>query len=319
MSSRGGWLPVTTSTMPPWFAWFRHVGELMSDVPIARPGEMAVRLLVSAPTDAHVPWAVVAGAAAAERHSSSEVLDGDRVTAWVSQKMQDCIVTRNGKRFFLGGMTVPDTWPVARVPLDTPEGRSIQQIPHQVRDEIRSLDNVSSAAWHMWYGARCAFPVALIGRTSKLLRQLGELTVPEGQWLSEAERVLLKPFSLQITNPHRFCFFPYSVLTPGLAGKRPWLRNMESRLVVIQDFSNQLRLDRYFQMGVPRVIVSGRRSESATKAHIHGRDLLDSALCFEIPQLAPPPPGVHVIAYKELVQEDPGHIVDSEDEEEFEL
>jgi hypothetical protein len=124
---------------------------------------------------------------------------------------------------------------------------------------------------------------------------------------------------LQITNPHRFHYYPNAVLSPGLASTRPWLRQMNSRLVVVQDFSNQLRLDRFFQMGVPRVIISGRRSGSAARAHAQVRDLLGTNASIALPHLEDAPPGVHVFAYRDYVELDPGHIAQSLDEEEFEL
>jgi hypothetical protein len=308
------------ASIPEWFQWYFELGKTLAQVPKVNPGEMATRVIVSAPSASHVPWAICAGALSIDQKYDYKVQSGDLVAAWSGDKMRDCVVKRENNLIYLEGVWVKDNWPVALLGSSTPEGRSVRRIPKESRDEIKnSLASSLRSSWYVWYSEKCVLPVSLVGQSSRLLAELDELLNEKPDWFSQSERVLLKPYSLQVTNPNQFAYFPYAVLSPSIPSSRPWIREVNSRIVIVQEYANEIRLDSHFQAGAPKVILTGRRKMSAYTAHIFAREIIEKSNQVELLGLPKPPEGVYVVAYKEFVHPDSGHANIGDFDEDFEL
>ena len=305
--------------IPEWFSWFKSVGNLLAGKPNEAPGGKALRVFISAPNVDFAQWAIVSGALDAEKSLALRPTFGDRVVSWVDSKMKDGILRKSSAAnadFSIGGIQLQSHWPMACVPDGTPENRTPRGLGE---DEKRMLRNTyGRAGWYPAYTSVCVLPVSVIGNRTEQTAQLHYLLENCPTWFSETQRALLGVKSAQIGNPNKFQYFPIGLFSPQVSRTRPWLRKMESRLVVSSSFSAYKALDPYYQMGSPHVVLVDRRGWNSLDAHQHVDQLLEieKQISVELPKA---PTGVFVRSCEVRVNKDPGHVSTEDDTEEWEL
>lgn len=312
---------MSQTNAPSWFNWFHDLGAQLSCIPTAQLGEESVRVLISAPNLDFAAWAIAAGSLSVEKKTSISPTDGDRVVTWVKGKMQDTTFTSGNERyeFSLGGTSVAKghTWPIAFVPAATPEGRSPRPVDQDSKSALRNA--WGREKWYKTYASKCVNPVTIVGRRTEQTEQLAELMKHCADWFTDEEQALFAEDSMQVTNPNKFGMFPFMVLNQGVAAPRPWLREMESRLVIATSFASHKGMSRYFQQGVPRVILSDRRSSGSIDANSFINEMFESGDHPRELDFRPAPAGIYTAVFAERVLVDPKTDEAAEDIEEFEL
>lgn len=305
---------------PSWFKWFQDLGNHLATQPTVKQGNKALRLIISVPNADFVPWAILSGALVTNKIPSRELSVGERVVTWTRNRMQDSKLyppSGNQRLRWDGGGVMPGhEWPIAHVPDDAPTGRSVRPVSELDKQHLR---DAWGKHWYIEYAKKCVLPVTLLGQKSELLGQLNQLTGFCGSWFAPEVHALLKEDSMQVTNPNRFGMFPFMVLNQSTTLARPWLRQMESRLVISSTFASRTGLSRYFQQGVPQVTLVDRRSTSSGEAHDFVRELIAENNAVNTFKYQEPPPGVYLHAYSERVLEDLGHDETADDLEGYEL
>jgi len=305
---------------PEWFNWYQELGFFLASQPTVGLGENALRVVISAPNADFVPWAIASGALTVDKSPERVVVPGNRAVTWCNGRMKDVNVISGTERMRLrwegGGIAYGHEWPFAYTPELTPEGRSVRPLND---DDKIYLRQAWGAHWYVKYAKKCVLPATILGSRSEMMGQLGELLSFCRHWFTDEARALLFEDSMQVTNPNRFGMFPFMVLNQSVAAPRPWLREMESRLVISSTFASHRGLSRFFQQGVPRVILTDRRMSGANDAHAFIRDLNDADLVAQDFNFPPAPNGVYVKAFTERVLEDPGTDELGEDIEEYML
>jgi hypothetical protein len=304
---------------PDWFLWFKNLGSRIAEISNCISGDKSLRIALSCPSIDFVQWAIVAGALNTEKRPAHVPEFGETVVAWVGSKMQDGTLEASHSTkaaLSIKGIGLSSEWPIARVPDGTPVARTPRSLSDLEKEELRKA--VGRNSWYSWYTSKCVLPVSLIGNKGELISQRDHLIDHYPTWLTEQEKSLLGIQSGQIVNPNKFQYFPVSVLAPQLADTRPWLRQMESRLVVSSSYTAFRNIDPYFQQGAPHIQLIDRRGWNSVDAHAHIENQVEvhGDAKFELPS---PPRGVFARTYFVDVNVDPGHISLDEDLEEFEL
>lgn len=309
----------TEIEIPEWFDWYKAVGKVLASRPNKRPGSKALRVFISAPNVDFAQWALVSGALDSVKSPALTPAFGDRVVSWVDSKMKDGILRESPgahARIRIGGIGLPSHWPMAYVPDGTPENRTPRGLGDDEKKMLRKT--YGRTGWYPSYTSICVLPVSLIGNRTEQTAQRDYLLEHCPTWFSETQEALLGVTSAQIGNPNKFQYFPVGLFSPQVSRTRPWLRQMESRLVVSSSFSAYKALDPYYQMGTPHVVLVDRRGWNSIDAHQYVDEQLEIEKGTSL-QLPKAPQGVFVRAYEVRVTKDPGHVSTEDDIEDWEL
>ena len=313
-----------SQSAPQWFKWFCVLGKYLSAItPLETQGK-GLRVFVSVPTAEYVTFALSLGAMSATYKPRLIPESGDMVASWSHNNIGEYFFQINSPTHAnVGGSKVKyPGWPVAFVPDGTPENRTARRIPQDERNSLQLISGVNPNAWYTWYAALSIHPVSIIGHKSNLLQQRNELREPSVNWLDKKGNQLLHTYSKQITNPNRFQFFPFSIFSPEITRNRPWLRKMESRLVICESFSAFEQMHPLYQQQNTRITIMDRRKDSSVKGLALINELSKILTKFEIKELnlvlKKSPPGVYTYFYLEDIKEDHGNI-EMQDLEDFEL
>ena len=313
-----------SQSAPQWFKWFCVLGKYLSAItPLETQGQ-GLRVFVSVPTAEYVTFALSLGAMSATYKPRLIPESGDMVASWSHNNIGEYFFQINSPTHAnVGGSKVKyPGWPVAFVPDGTPENRTARRIPQDERNSLQLISGVNPNAWYTWYAALSIHPVSIIGHKSNLLQQRNELREPSVNWLDKKGNQLLHTYSKQITNPNRFQFFPFSIFSPEITRNRPWLRKMESRLVICESFSAFEQMHPLYQQQNTRITIMDRRKDSSVKGLALINELSKILTKFEIKELnlvlRKSPPGVYTYFYLEDIKEDHENI-EMQDLEDFEL
>jgi hypothetical protein len=303
---------------PQWATFFHDLGELMAKRPPAQPGDRALRVVLSVPTGRFTYWFAASGALSLDLDRTTPVVDGAVYATWVGGKMQDEVakLRPDGSAQLGPGIIVPAGFPMLRVPDDAPDGRRAGRADRDYRDALRTLPG-RRHNWHTWFASKCLSPVVVIGTGREHLQRQRETILDIGkQWFDDESQRLLDDDSTSTSNPDRMLFYPYMVFSPSVGASRPWLRELNPRLVVFTSWTSRQRASFGLFAGAPHVIICNRRVVGTARAFPETEDEhLEPSFEEEVLRLGPPG-GVYVRVFSEVV---PDHtlLADDDDEEEF--
>lgn len=313
-----------SSNAPFWFKWFCVLGKNLSSITSENTQGKSLRIFVSVPSSDYVPFALSLGAMSGNYQPRYLPESGEMVASWSHNNIGEYFFQINSPtQANIGGSKVKyPGWPVAYVPDGTPENRTPRRIPKEERDKLQLISGVNPNAWYTWYAGLSIHPVSIIGHKSNLLQQRDELCASSVDWLDKKGTQLLQTYSKQITNPNRFQFFPFSIFSPEITRNRPWLRKMESRLIVCESFGAFEQMHPLYQQENVRITILDRRKESSIRGHGLINELCNLSTKVELKELnlimSKAPQGVYAFSYFEDIKEDYGSI-EMQDLEDFEL
>jgi len=269
------------STAPSWARLFTAIGREMAELPNRRVGETSPVLVASVPTGQYAAWLIAAGALGAPAKLETTDEPGDyRATTWdegrgqvgdvqisIAKQIIDGeqrIVVKIGQTTYTKGL------PYALQDADPPSERAGQLNLSKV-EKLRIASAIKpllprNNQWYLWWAQQCASPVMLVGTGSEYwMNQRSELLDSEPSWIWPTSRTLLGLDMARLCDPARALLFPFSIISPSVGGRFPWLRSIRPRLVIYTSWKSfSLRHPAAFA-GVPTVVLANRRVESALK------------------------------------------------------
>lgn len=282
-----------------WARFFTSVGREMAERPNQHLGEISPVIFLSVPTGQYAAWFLAAGALGAP--PKTPILDqpGDyRGTTWVEDQEQvaDANVrvrqTSTGPSSSFKVQVLPDEIPrrgrqntkkrpvratyqadrlaVVLHPQGTPEERMGQL--NLDADEKKSIREAIAPLlprgthWYNWWTQQCLSPVVLVGTGSEfLMRQRAEILKESPSWMWPTSRTTLALDMRRLCDPSRLLLFPFSVISPTVGGRVPWLRSLRPRLVIYTSWTAFSARHPATFAGVPAVVLVNRRVESSLK------------------------------------------------------
>lgn len=269
------------STAPSWARLFTAIGREMAELPNRRVGETSPVMIASVPTGQYAAWFIAAGALGAPAKLETAEEPGDyRATTWDEDRQQvgdvkisvasqvidgeSRVVAKIGRNTYTKGL------PYALQVIDPPSERAGQLNLSKVEKSkiaaaIKPLLPKNNQ-WYLWWAQHCASPVVIVGTGSEyLMNQRSEILESEPSWIWPTSRTLLGLDMARLCDPARALLFPFSIISPTIGGRFPWLRSIRPRLVIYTSWKSfSLRHPSAFA-GVPTVVLANRRVESALK------------------------------------------------------
>lgn len=329
MSEVGVWeLNEVPSTAPNWANLFTAIGREMGGLPNRQVGQYSPVMIASVPTGQYAAWLITAGALGAPTKLRTTDEPGTyQATSWDEGRGQvgdvQLVVKReveNGESrsiIKVGNTTYTKGLPYALQDLDPPSERA-GQVNLSRAEKLKIASAIKpllprSNQWYLWWAQQCASPVVIVGTGSDyLMNQRSELLSTEPSWIWPTSRTLLGLDMARLCDPSRALLFPFSVISPSVGGRFPWLRSIRPRLVVYTSWKSfSLRHPAAFA-GVPTVVLSNRRVDGALKCaaeteSIRRPDISD----FRCTALGVRGVDIRVVDYP--VQQDDGLITDDEE------
>jgi hypothetical protein len=271
----------------------------MAERPNQDLGEISPAIFLSVPTGQYAAWFLAAGALGAP--PKTPILDqpGDyRGTTWVADQEQVADANVNVRQSSTGPsgsftvQVLPDEIPrrgrqntkqrpvratyqadrlaVVLHPQGTPEERMGQL--NLAADEKKSIREAIAPLlprgtnWYNWLTQQCLSPVVLVGTGSEfLMRQRAEILKESPSWMWPTSRTTLALDMRRLCDPLRLLLFPFSVISPTVGGRVPWLRSLRPRLVIYTSWTAFSARHPATFAGVPAVVLVNRRVESSLK------------------------------------------------------
>lgn len=301
---------------PAWANWFYELGSQTATIPFQELSGEAPRIVVSVPTGQFTTWMIIAGALSIEPPALEKPQVDTSYATWSpgDVKINDCTFAPHAdpnRIVFVdhpGQSVLRDSWPVKAIPEGTPKNRSGAPPGPELRDRLRGLPGLKNI-WHLWYARRCLSPVVIIGDGREYLQnQREELLEKAPQWFTDEARALLSEDSKQTSNPERMYFHPFMVLHAEIGDKKPWLRAMRPRLVIVTSWSSYTRKHQSLFAGAPHIVLTNRRVASAIDASSFLSIKEKSVLEPDLQMKLTPPHGVFLKSFSERVLLDKGDI-----------
>jgi len=334
---------------PNWARYFTSVGREMAERPNQGVGEVSPVVFLSVPTGQYAAWFLAAGALGAPPKTPMLDQPGDyRGTTWVAAEDQvadaNVLVCQSsaGSSGLFTVQVLPDEIPrrgrqktnyrpaVARYQADrmavvlhpqgTPEERRGQL--NLTADERSSIREAIAPLlprgtnWYYWWTQQCLSPVVLVGTGSEfLMRQRAEILKESPSWVWPTSRTTLALDMKRLCDPLRLLLFPFSVISPTVGGRVPWLRSLRPRLVIYTSWTAFSSRHPATFAGVPAVVLVNRRVESSLKC----ADAIDQICNNDLSSVRSRDMSVRGIDLRLVeypVVEDDGLVVDVDDDEE---
>jgi len=284
---------------PNWARFFTSIGHEIAEKPNRYLGETSSVIFLSVPTGQYAAWFLAAGALGATPKCDILKQPGDyRCTTWVAEQKQvaDANVTirhtGTGSSNSFSIQVHPDdikrrgrqnsqhrpvlaTYPADRLavilhPQSTPEERKGQL--NLTANEKTSIRNAmmpllpSRTPWFYWWTRQCLSPVVLVGTGSEfLMSQRAEILKKNPNWMWPTSRTTLALNMKRLCDPLRLLLFPFSVISPTVGGRVPWLRSLRPRIVIYTSWTAFSARHPATFAGVPAVVLVNRRVESSLK------------------------------------------------------
>lgn len=334
---------------PGWARCLTSIGHEMAERPNQKLGERSSVLFVSVPTGQYAAWLMAAGALGAL--PKLELLDepGDyRCTTWVEELQQvadanvKAVSSSSGNSAQLNLQVQPDdlprrgrhdskrkpvvtTYPQSKLPIvrhmeGTPNERKGQLNLHieekeAIREAITPLLPLD-VPWYLWWTRQCLSPVVMVGTGSDfLMRQRAEILDESPSWMWPTSQTTLALNMKRLCDPSRVLFFPFSVISPTVGGRFPWLRSLRPRLVIYTSWSAFAARHPAAFAGVPAIVLVNRRVESSLKCADATEQIRHNTLA-SVRSNVMKVRGIDLRLVDYSVVQDDGLIADIDDEEE---
>jgi len=251
---------------PNWARLFTALGHEYAELPTRELGERSPVLFLSVPTGQYAAWFLAAGALGAPPKNPTLTKPGEyRCTTWVEEQKQvaDAWVTvdeivsgastqvrykvrpdlvprkgpANSTHRAVEGHYVGSRLALVAHPHGTPEERKGQLNLNKldkkaISDAIRPLLSFNDQ-WYLWWARQCLSPVVIVGTGSEfLMRQRSEILNEHPNWMWPTSRTMLTLDMKRLCDPSRLLLFPFSVISPMVGARIPWLRSLRPRLVI---------------------------------------------------------------------------------------
>jgi hypothetical protein len=284
---------------PKWARLFTALGQEFAEQPNRVLGERSPVLFLSVPTGQYAAWFLAAGALGAPPKNQMLTTPGKyRCTTWVENKKQvaDADVTvdeiDSGDSLQLRYKVHPDPGPTRRPANDkvqpvatTYVGSKLTLVAHsgntpEERKGQLNLTNIEKAAirqairplleandqWYLWWTRQCLSPVVIVGTGSEfLMRQRSEILKERPTWMWPTSRTTLALDMKRLCDPSRLLLFPFSIISPMVGARVPWLRSLRPRLVIYTSWTAFAARHGATFAGVPAIVLVNRRVESSLK------------------------------------------------------
>lgn len=349
MGEVGVWgRPDIPKDAPDWARFFTSLGHEFAEQPNRVLGERSPVLFVSVPTGQYAAWFLAAGALGTQ--PKSQVLPHPgiyRCTTWVedSKQVADANVTvkqigsgpsaqfsykvhaddRRRKNADAKTSPVETTYLSNKLALTihasgTPEKRIGQiNLTNSEKAEIKqSIMPLlpSDDPWYLWWTRQCLSPVVLVGTGREfLMKQRSEIIKEAPSWIWPTSRTMLALDMKRLCDPSRVLLFPFSVISPTVAGRVPWLRSLRPRLVVYTSWTAFAARHPATFAGVPAIVLVNRRVESSLRC-AEATDLVHTRDSNLIPRDHKKFRGIDLRLVEYPVVKDDGLVIDTADDEE---
>ena len=266
---------------PNWARLFTAIGLEMARQPNTAVGSRFPALVLSVPTGQYAAWCIAAGAFGAPPKLENidepgtyrcATWDDDRqqvgdATVEITHEIVDGTLTkvsRVGSTRYLKGL------PLAPHRGEPPEDRS--GFVNLTRHERQNISAVirpmlpRGLPWYLWWTEQCVSPVVVVGEgSSYLMSQRAELLNTAPDWMWPTSRTLLSLDMPRLCNPLRALLFPFSIISPSVTNRMPWLRSTRPRIVIYTSWTAFTSRHPASFAGSPTVVLVNRRVESSLK------------------------------------------------------